>query len=306
MAERAVGMAKSTLSHQLDGNKSLDFSQVEALFLRVSHILNSRPVGARVLTEDDFHAISPNDLLLGRATRKREDWEAEIPTRAVDPAKTLAAEEELCERWWAEWIRVAFPLLVPRGKWTVQHRNLEVGDIVLLRYEAKFSKDRYRLAKVQRVHPDASGVVRTVTVGMRPRDARDRTLPYRSRPLLEFEVAVQRLVVILPKEEQEVKPAIEPVEESLRSEETVEGDVSVEIRHTEEMKSDRSKNPQRQSRRLKKLDPEVFLTSSAQGMAPRPTPDTGSHIASAMICLARGAPPLKVPTWVLDIFDDDY
>ena len=70
MAERAVGMAKSTLSHQLDGNKSLDFAQMEALFLKVANLLNARPIVARMLNEDDFHPISPNDLLLGRATRK--------------------------------------------------------------------------------------------------------------------------------------------------------------------------------------------------------------------------------------------
>ena len=90
----------------------------------------------------------------------------------------------------------------PRGRWATQHRNLAIGDIVLLKYEAKFSKDRYRLAKVVRIHPDAAGVVRTVTVGMRPRHVGDKVLPYKPKPLYEFEVAVQRLVVILPKEEQ--------------------------------------------------------------------------------------------------------
>ena len=49
MAERAVGLAKTTLSHQLDGNRSLDFSQFEALLVQVSYILNSGPIGARVL-----------------------------------------------------------------------------------------------------------------------------------------------------------------------------------------------------------------------------------------------------------------
>ena len=137
MAERAVGLAKTTLSHQLDGNRSLDFSQFEALLLRVSYILNSHPIGARVLSEDDFHPISPNDLLLGRAARRREAWEAKIPDAAVDPAEALSAVEELSERWWTEWSRIAFPLLVPRGKWATQHRNLSTGDIVLLKYEGK-------------------------------------------------------------------------------------------------------------------------------------------------------------------------
>ena len=48
-----------------------------------------------------------------------------------------------------------------------------------------------------------------MTVGMRPRDTREKLLPYRPKSLSEFEVAVQRLVVILPKEEQDVVPKID-------------------------------------------------------------------------------------------------
>ena len=197
MAERAVGMAKASLAHQLEGHRSLDFAQLDALF---AHILNSRPIGVRMLSEEVFHPITPNDLLLGRAARSREAWEAEQQVQAVDPRDALSQEEELCEKWWVEWSRLAFQLLLPRNKWNVQHRNLCVGDIVLLKYDSKFSKDRYRLARVTQVHPDKLGVVRTVTVGMRPRHLREPVLPYKKKSLVEFAVGVQRLVVILPKE----------------------------------------------------------------------------------------------------------
>ena len=103
MAERAVGLEKSTLAHQLDGNRSLDFFQLEELFLRVSHILNLRPIGARAFTEEDFHPISPNGLLLGRAAKPREAWESKAPDQAIDPVQTLSAVEELSEKWWMEW-----------------------------------------------------------------------------------------------------------------------------------------------------------------------------------------------------------
>ena len=141
MAERAVGMAKASLAHQLEGHRSLDFDQLDALFLQVAHILNSRPIGVRVLSEEVFHPITPNDLLLGRAARSREAWEAEQQVQAVDPRDALSQEEELCEKWWVEWSRLAFQLLLPRNKWNVQHGNLCVGDIVLLKYDSKFSKD---------------------------------------------------------------------------------------------------------------------------------------------------------------------
>ena len=65
MAERAVGLAKTTLGHQLDGHKSLNFAEMDELFLRVAHIINTRPIGIRSVTEDDYQPITPNNLLLG-------------------------------------------------------------------------------------------------------------------------------------------------------------------------------------------------------------------------------------------------
>ena len=304
MAERAVGMAKSTLAHQLDGNKSLDFDQLEALFLKVSYILNSRPIGARLLSEEIFHPITPNDLLLGRAARPREAYETQIPTEAVDPKEALTEEEKLGELWWSAWIKIAFPVLMPRGKWSTRHRNVCIGDIVLLRYEAKFLKDRYRLARVTNVHPDNSGVVRTVTVGIRPRDRREELLPYKAKPLVQFAVGIQRLVVILPMEEQ-IAPKSSVVEGDLPDQEIKE---SLEVkqplsRGTEELKRS---NHQRRSRRLQKLDPEEFLTASAQGKVPRPVLGAFEDIPTSLVCLFRGSPPLRVPCWMLDMMDGDH
>ena len=205
MAERAVGLAKTTLEHQLDGNKSLNFAQIDELFLRVSHIINSRPTGVRMLTEDDYHPITPNNLLLGRAAGPVPEPEEDV-VRAdldagVDPNRFLTAQADLCEKWWTQWAEIAFPLFVPRKKWNQEHRNVQVGDIVLLRYDSKMSRDRYRLARVVLVHPDDCDVVRTVTVHLRPRHKKEKGLPYKSKTMTEFPVAVQRLVVIVPREE---------------------------------------------------------------------------------------------------------
>ena len=57
-----------------------------------------------MLSEDVFHPITPNYLLLGKAARDRESWEAKEPEMAIDPTTALTAEEEMCSRWWPEWI----------------------------------------------------------------------------------------------------------------------------------------------------------------------------------------------------------
>ena len=45
---------------------------------------------------------------------------------------------------------------------------------------------------------DHKGLVRTVTVGMRPRDSREKSLPYKSKKLKALRLAVQRLILICP------------------------------------------------------------------------------------------------------------
>ena len=94
------------------------------------------------------------------------------------------------------------------------HRNLQEGDIVLLRYQAKFSRQKYRLARVTALHPDGCGRVRTVTVGLRNRAKAVGEAPEECRAgLTSLKVPVQRLVVILPWEEQGDATADQPQEE---------------------------------------------------------------------------------------------
>ena len=52
-----------------------------------------------------------------------------------------------------------------------------------------------------KVHPDEHGIVRDVTVGMRPRDSRDKTLPYKFKKLDELTTTVQRLMKLDVEEE---------------------------------------------------------------------------------------------------------
>ena len=52
--------------------------------------------------------------------------------------------------------------------------------------------------------PDDQGVVRTVNVKMRPRDNRDKALPYKAKAPVVMNVGVQRLVLIVPAEDIEV------------------------------------------------------------------------------------------------------
>ena len=220
-AERAIGMAKKTLLHQLESLHSLDFAQLDTLFTRTASILNSRPLGVRNLSHDDFHPITPNDLLLGRAAGSQKGQELDVSEKSVDltdMTKSLVAIEEIIAKWWKEWIRLAFPLLAPRRKWQKEQRNLQEDDIVLLRYDSKLGPEKYRLARILAVHPDQHGVVRSVTIGLRDRRGKWNEKWNRcGGKLAEMVVGVQGLVVILPREDQNMME-----EDNLNSEQATE------------------------------------------------------------------------------------
>ena len=58
-------LVKSTLYLTLASQKALNYAELDTLFSSVSNIVNQRPIGVKHFTEEDYVAITPNDLLLG-------------------------------------------------------------------------------------------------------------------------------------------------------------------------------------------------------------------------------------------------
>ena len=190
-AERAIGMAKNCLKRQVERHELLDFVELETVLMRVGSIVNRRPLTARIYDDGEFFPVCPADLLHGRMTgfSFRESGANE---EVAWPEKA-ARIQKFVEIWWKRWEEAAFLLFTPRKKWALQTRNLEEGDVVLLRSEGKLGPGVFRLALVERVHPDEDGVVRTVSLTMR--DRRRRAGPPQTT---STKMAVQRLVVLLP------------------------------------------------------------------------------------------------------------
>ena len=70
----------------------------------------------------------------------------------------------------------------------------------MMHYEGILADD-YRLAKILEIHPYSRGIVRTVTIGYRRRNKREKAKKYQCKPLVEEQVAVQRLCLLVPNDE---------------------------------------------------------------------------------------------------------
>ena len=144
-------MAKSLLVRTIDKHETLNFTELETALLQIAAIINHRPLSARVFTEDEYLAICPSDLLLGRIAGYTrgvagfDDGEIE-PTSLHENLRKI---ETFVNQWWTKWIQDAFTLFTPSRKWKAEHRNLKAGNIVLIKAEKKYGKADFRLAKVE-------------------------------------------------------------------------------------------------------------------------------------------------------------
>ena len=125
-----------------------------------------------------------------------DDTERDLPQR-------IAEVESRVQAWWLKFSEDIFPLLVPRSTWKRKQPPLAAGAIVLVKYESKFGKDRFRLGRVVDVKVYQDRLVRTAWVGIRAlrRVVREPLDVCRSGLSLR-ELPVQRLVLGLPPEEQ--------------------------------------------------------------------------------------------------------
>ena len=202
LSESRVKMLKSTLKHLFSGG-NLSFYEFLILLHRAANIINDRPLGVHHQNgeEGELVPITPNGLIkpgnVGNVTEdftKYEDYKGKYVVRM----KFLDVQFGL---WWKRWFNQVFDSLLPIHHWLDRKKNLSPGDVVLVKYEAKYGKPSYRLAKILVTKKDSDGLVRTVRVGMRPRDAREPNLPYKSKNLFEVEMPIQRLCLIVPVED---------------------------------------------------------------------------------------------------------
>ena len=121
--------------------------------------------------------------------------------------------DHLLDTWWSLWRQQGFASLLPYNKIKdgKRHINLQEGDVCLLQYENKV-KNTYRLCRVIAVKKSEDGLVRTVTVAYKARRS-GKLLSHVSSPLTTMDVAIQRLVLLVPREK-----AADGVEEDLLAE----------------------------------------------------------------------------------------
>ena len=212
-AESAVRALKRTMKH-LHHGQTLNYAEFSCLLSRAAAIINRRPIGVRHHGggEGELCVITPELLLHGGRLCQGPEHGEDLVEEFRTVSDHMVAMEQSFLNWWRLWFDQVWESLVPYKKWHLEHRNVQVDDIVLLQYVSKVAAPRYRYGRIKEIHPDNKGVVRNVTVATKSRRVREKPRKLVSTKLDFQLVPVQRLVMLLPVEEQSSLP---PASETL-------------------------------------------------------------------------------------------
>ena len=103
--ERLVQSVKRCLKRVI-GRTILDFVDLQTVFLKVEHVLNSRPLGT--LFDDDLEQhLTPNHLLYGRSLPKENTINGYISDEIITQitSKRVKHIETIIQHFWNRWRR---------------------------------------------------------------------------------------------------------------------------------------------------------------------------------------------------------
>lgn len=159
--ERMIGIAKRILDSMfLQQSSHLTHEVLCTLMAEVTAIMNARPLLPVSTDPENPFILSPSMLLtqkIGHPPPPGDFSDKDLYTKQWRQVQALA------NQFWTRWSREYLPSLQQRQKWTVSHRNLQVGDLVLLR-DKQAVRNCWPLARVTATFPGKDEHVRTVEV----------------------------------------------------------------------------------------------------------------------------------------------
>ena len=169
--------------------------------MEIANICNERPIGLSKSREDGAYSfITPNNLLMGRSSNVLPDDTELADTLPV--TKRYRLVQHVTKIFWNQWSKEVSPRLLVRQKWHTKSRNLKVGDLVMVCEPTKV-KAKYKLVVVDAVKTSADGHVRSATI--RYTNIQKNPNGDIKSQIIRVYRSVQRLVLIMPVEEQTVR-----------------------------------------------------------------------------------------------------
>ena len=142
--ESMVRGAKRAIKFAVN-NQRLSASEFLTVCSEVSNLLNERPIGTLPGADSELNILTPNSLLLGRATAKNSGgWQPQ----GNNPRNRYYLVQRVIDEFWRKWTELYAPALVIRRQWDTTTRNLRPGDVVIIA-DKNTVRGEYRLGLVR-------------------------------------------------------------------------------------------------------------------------------------------------------------
>ena len=142
------------------GSQLLTPFELYTVFLEVANLVNQRLIGRVPNDPDDGGYISPNHMLLGRASPEVVQGPFK---ESRNPCHRVESVHKIVDSFWKCWSREVFPSLVHRKQWQVEGRNLQVNDVVLVA-DSITVRGKWSIGRITEVFPGRDGRIRNLKV----------------------------------------------------------------------------------------------------------------------------------------------
>jgi hypothetical protein len=196
--ERMIRTVRNALNGLLSQHGTqLDEESLRTLMCEAEAIVNSRPIVNTGTNSPEEEPLTPNHLLTQKS-RVVMAPPGEFQREDVYSVKRWKRVQYLANQFWQRWRKGYLLALQERQKWTKPRRNVQKGDVVLLKEES-IARNQWRTARVEETYPDEDGLVRRVKIAVSDQLLNERG--QRTRPASVLERPVQKLIVLMKSEE---------------------------------------------------------------------------------------------------------
>ena len=139
------------------GNADITDEELMAALTGAEALVNSRLLTYQSANPHDDNSLTPNHFLHGHFAPSSVDH------TQYNLRKRWRRIQELVRHFWHRWLREWIPTLSARKKWHKQHRDVQVGEIVIV-ISPDTTRGNWPLGRIVGVYPGTDGWVRVAKV----------------------------------------------------------------------------------------------------------------------------------------------
>ena len=179
--ERVIGITRRILDSLMTSvpGSGLTHEMLVTFLAEASAIINARPLVPLTTDPEDPIPLSPTLMLTQKPQHVVSIFE-HLEEKDLY-RKEWKRVQILAEMFWRRWQTQYLQTLQSRQKWITPKRNLQIGDVVLLR-EKQLSRHDWPMGLVTKTFPSSDGLVRKCEV----RVAKDGKQISYTRPVVEL------------------------------------------------------------------------------------------------------------------------